>query len=33
MMPPRINILGVPVSAINMGQALETIDGWPCHSD
>ncbi|MGB7537217.1 MAG: WecB/TagA/CpsF family glycosyltransferase [Anaerolineales bacterium] len=27
-MPPRINILGVRVSAINMGQALETIDGW-----
>jgi N-acetylglucosaminyldiphosphoundecaprenol N-acetyl-beta-D-mannosaminyltransferase len=25
---PRANILGVGVSAINMAQALETIDGW-----
>ena len=25
---PRVNILGVGVSAINMGQALETIDAW-----
>jgi N-acetylglucosaminyldiphosphoundecaprenol N-acetyl-beta-D-mannosaminyltransferase len=27
-MKPRLNILGVHVSAINMCQALETIDGW-----
>jgi N-acetylglucosaminyldiphosphoundecaprenol N-acetyl-beta-D-mannosaminyltransferase len=25
---PRANILGIGVSAINMAQALETIDGW-----
>jgi N-acetylglucosaminyldiphosphoundecaprenol N-acetyl-beta-D-mannosaminyltransferase len=24
----RVNVLGVGVSAINIGQALETIDGW-----
>lgn len=28
MSPDRINILGVGVSAINMGMALETIDRW-----
>lgn len=27
-MPVRANILGTRVSAVNMGQALETIDGW-----
>ncbi len=26
--PPRVNILGVHVSAINMNQALASIDGW-----
>ena len=26
--PPRVNILGVGVSAINMEQALEVIEGW-----
>ena len=28
MMMPRVNILGVGVSAINMTMALHTIDGW-----
>ncbi len=27
-MPSRANILGVHISAVNMDQALETIDGW-----
>lgn len=29
--PPRANLLGVKVSAINMGQALRTIQGWIEH--
>jgi N-acetylglucosaminyldiphosphoundecaprenol N-acetyl-beta-D-mannosaminyltransferase len=30
---PRVNILGVGVSAINMTQALDTIDGWISQRD
>lgn len=26
--PPRVDVLGVGVSAINIGQALDTIDAW-----
>jgi len=32
-MKSRPNILGVGVSAINMGQALETIQGWIADHD
>ncbi len=31
--PPRVNILGVGVSAINMTMALEIIDGWIAHRE
>ena len=30
---PRVNVLGVGVSAINMAQALETIEGWISRGD
>lgn len=30
---PRVNILGVGISAINMAQALDTIDGWISRRD
>ena len=26
--PPRVNVIGVGISAINLGQAVETIEGW-----
>jgi N-acetylglucosaminyldiphosphoundecaprenol N-acetyl-beta-D-mannosaminyltransferase len=31
--PSRINVLGVGISAINMAQALDTIEGWIAASD
>lgn len=31
--PPTIDLLGVPVSAINMAQALDVIDGWVAARD
>ncbi len=31
--PPRVNILGVGISAINMGMALEVIEAWIGHQE
>jgi N-acetylglucosaminyldiphosphoundecaprenol N-acetyl-beta-D-mannosaminyltransferase len=31
--PPRVNVLGVDVSAINMNEALETIESWIAHRE